>query len=47
MRSLLNERMELLEDETLYPFAERCSVESKVFFPYTFVGYIERGERQS
>jgi len=32
MRSLLSERLELLEDETLYPFAERSSGESKVSF---------------
>jgi len=32
MRSVLSERMELLEDETLYPFAERSLGESKVFF---------------
>jgi len=32
MRSLLIERMELLEDETLYPFAERSSGESRFIF---------------
>lgn len=45
MRSLLSERMELLEDETLYPFAERSSGESEVFFFLKIFGVHREGRK--